>query len=299
MEYGNIQFESVWINTQEYSLHLKRIVSDKTGIPVFMVHGSIENGKIFYSSSGKGLAPFLASKGYDVFVADLRGRGESKPSVNSNSDFGLEEILETDFPLYINKIQEIKGSLPQVWVSHSWGGVLMMAYLAKKINDVSISSMVFFGTKRRISIFSLKKLFMIDFSWNLLAKLFIKIYGYLPAKKLKLGSDDETKNTHHQTNHWVISKKWLHWKNGFDYKKALQNIKLPPITGANDSVLGHPKDVQELMHEASVKKYVFKIIGKKQGHLHDYDHITLLTHPDAPKDHFVEVLNFIESHKIK
>ena len=48
------------------------------------------------------------------------------------------------------------------------------------------------------------------------------------------------------------------------------------------------------MQETAGKKSEFKVIGKKQGFLHDYDHINLLTHPDAPKDHFPFVLNFIQ-----
>ena len=47
---------------------------------VFLLHGSIENGRIFYSENNKGLAPFLARNGYDVYVGDLRGRGKSKPA---------------------------------------------------------------------------------------------------------------------------------------------------------------------------------------------------------------------------
>ena len=42
------------------------------GEPILMVHGAIENGRIFYTESGKGLACFLARHGYQVYVADLR-----------------------------------------------------------------------------------------------------------------------------------------------------------------------------------------------------------------------------------
>ncbi|HIN39000.1 MAG TPA: esterase, partial [Flavobacteriales bacterium] len=49
----------ITLNSTE-KLHVKRFFTDKKGQPVLMLHGSIENGKIFYSSSGKGLAPYLA-----------------------------------------------------------------------------------------------------------------------------------------------------------------------------------------------------------------------------------------------
>lgn len=41
-------------------LTLQRFRGAESGPPVLMLHGAIENGRIFYSESGKGLAPYLA-----------------------------------------------------------------------------------------------------------------------------------------------------------------------------------------------------------------------------------------------
>src|SRR5215203_377312 len=89
-------------------LHMKRFFTGENDPPVFMLHGSIENGRIFYSASGKGLAPFLASNGYDVFVADLRGRGLSTPSINRHSTYGVHESIMEEIPVFLNKIRELK-----------------------------------------------------------------------------------------------------------------------------------------------------------------------------------------------
>ena len=48
---------------------------DANAPALLLIPGSIENGHIFYSKSGKGFAPWMAERGFDVFVADLRGRG--------------------------------------------------------------------------------------------------------------------------------------------------------------------------------------------------------------------------------
>lgn len=47
-----------------------------------MLQGAIENGKIFYSDSGRGSGLFLARGGLDVYAGDWRGRGESWPHIN-------------------------------------------------------------------------------------------------------------------------------------------------------------------------------------------------------------------------
>lgn len=294
--------ESIFIPvTPTDTLHLKRFSQHGQGAPIFLVHGSIENGRIFYSNSGKGLAPYLASQGYDVFVADLRGRGQSKPSISAASDFGLNHTLTEDFPAFISKIKELKGDVPQYWGAHSWGGVLMLAYLARPAMHVQVQAMAFFGSKRRISIRSFKKFFMVDVMWNWFAKLTVAATGALYAKKLKMGSDSESRLTHLQTHAWVVEQPWLHWHDNFDYAAALQQMQLPPtlyLTGAKDDVLGHPIDVEKLMLETGCTRSKFKVVSKQNGYLHDYDHINLLTHPDAQHDHFPEVVQWFKNRSL-
>lgn len=300
-----IQQQSIFAQVGEHSLHMRRFYQNPEGEPVWMVHGSIEDGRIFYSSSGKGLAPFLAARGYDVFVADLRGRGRSTPSINQNSRWGLAENLKEDFPAYLEKIKEIKGERPQHWMAHSWGGVLQLAYLARHQSSAGMpangmpATLTFFGSKRRISIFSLSKLFQVDIIWSLFSRLLVRRYGYLPAKKFKIGSDNESKRSHKETLQWVMEREWRDWHDGFDYRKALQNTSLPPLlslTGANDRVLGHPHDVRILAAETGSGSVKVQVVGEAEGFLHDYDHINLLTHPDAPKDHFQTVLQWLKQH---
>ena len=85
-------------------LHLRRIWRDPNGPPVFMIHGSIENGRVFYSPSGKGLAPYLAQNGYDVYVGDLRGRGLSRPPIGRHSAYGQTEMITEDTPTMVREI---------------------------------------------------------------------------------------------------------------------------------------------------------------------------------------------------
>jgi len=280
-------------------LCVKRFYTNRNSPPVLMIHGSIENGKIFYSSSGKGLAPYLAKKGYDVFVVDLRGRGLSKPSINKYSKHGLSEILKYDFPLYINKIKELKGDVPQHWVSHSWGGVLILAYLARNYGTVKIASMVFFATKRKVIIKSLKQLWNINILWNIFARLSVKQRGFFAAKQLKAGSDNETKRSFDETADWVKNERWIDWYDKFDYAAALKKIKLPPtlyVAGIADDVICNLRDMKLLMHETGEQNHQYRILGKSSGNKNDYGHIDILTHSDCEGDVYPMALEFIQKH---
>lgn len=281
------------------TLWVERFYPAEGGIPVLMVHGSIENGKVFYSSSGKGLAPFLAAAGYDVYVPDLRGKGKSTPRINRRSAFGQYEAITEDIPRLLERIHDLSGGQPIHLMAHSWGGVLLLAWYARFQGTYPVRSMVFFGSKRKIYIRSLKKFLMVDIGWNLLGRASSSLLGYLPAVGLRFGSDNESKKFYRETNHWVYSNAWKDKRDKLDYHKQLQSLVLPPIlslTGVEDDVLGHPNDVQQLLRESGAADFRYVTVGKKYGFRHDYGHIDLLTHPDAPEDHFRLVLDWLKQH---
>ncbi len=291
-----VNSESLYVDKGSYQLHLKHFFGDNARESIFLLHGSIEDGRIFYSKSGKGLAPFLAEQGYNVFVADLRGKGKSTPAISSQSDFGQKEAIMEDMPNLIDYIEAKRGAKPEYIMAHSWGGVIVLSYLARFKYD-NLKAMVFFGSKRDVRVQNIHRWINIDLLWNKMGTYLVKKYGYLPATKYGVGSDNEAKNFYLQVNHWVYSKDWIDVSDGFDYAEKLKKMNLLPtlhLTGAKDTHSGHPKDVKRLMVEiGNQENHQFKIIGKKNGNLHNYNHIDLLTHPNAKDDHFQEILRWL------
>ncbi|MBZ0253054.1 MAG: hypothetical protein K8I02_06905, partial [Candidatus Methylomirabilis sp.] len=57
-------------------LSLRRRRGD--GPPVLLTHAMMANGSVF-ERKGRGLAPWLAARGFDAFVLDFRGHGVSVP----------------------------------------------------------------------------------------------------------------------------------------------------------------------------------------------------------------------------
>ncbi|WP_338792100.1 alpha/beta fold hydrolase [Bernardetia sp. MNP-M8] len=303
-----LNYESIFIDLKtEYNdiLHLKRIYkegSDLQTLPtILLIHGSVENGRIFYSVQGKGFGSYLAENGFDVFVADLRGKGESKPKVNSKSTFGQTEYILEDLPTFANKIREIKGHFPNFWAAHSWGGVMIPPFMLRfpQIAEAT-KKMVFFGSKRRIRTKGIEKIVKIDFVWNFLGKVSGKTLGYLPTTKIGFGTDDESRGFITESNKWIKEDKWL-CKDKFDYQSGFQNLKqkqryFPPtlhIAAANDTILGNPNDVKLLMDEIDNLTDEFWLLSKSNQNLHDYDHNNMLTHKDAINDHFPKILEWL------
>lgn len=264
-----------------------------------MIHGAVENGRIFYSKNGKGLAPFLCENNSDVFVIDIPGRGDSNPHAKEKLDHSQSQFIKHDFPIILDTIRDkTMSGLPWHGIGHSWGGVLMTAALIR-MEASEFKSHVFFGVKRRISVKSIKKFLYVNVYWNYFGKLLTKIYGYLPAKKWKLGSDDEPTVFALQIMDWVIQEKWIDQEDGFDYLKAFEENVIPPIlsmTGSADKILGNSKDIELLIKELKPLNSKVVILGKQYGFHEDYNHIDILTHPNAKKDGYNLALDWLVKH---
>ena len=70
--------------------------------------------------------------------------------ISKKSLYGQVDVIKTDIPLSLSKIKEIKGDMPIHAAAHSWGGVLLLAYMARF--DHPFVNTVFFGVKRWISV---------------------------------------------------------------------------------------------------------------------------------------------------
>lgn len=293
-----IKQESIFIPQDNHQLHLRHIWKNSGGTPVFMLHGAIENGLIFYTKKGKGLACYLAEQGFDVYVADLRGRGESTPKIDADAKHGQFEAITKDIPLFLEYIKQ-KTQQSIHLVAHSWGGVLLASTLARFPEiATNIRSKSCFGTKRMVTVKGIEKLFKVNLIWNNLAPKLAKRTGFLDAKKHGLGSDNETKQSLADSVSWVKKSDWHDPFDGFDYYQAAKSIKWPPtwhFTGVKDKVLGHATDVNIFIQESNPQAK-FTLLSKSSGNLENYDHINILTHPRAIDDHFPLLVNWLNQH---
>jgi predicted alpha/beta hydrolase len=293
-----IHQESLFLPQDKHQLHLRHIWTKSGGTPIFMLHGAIENGLIFYTKKGKGLACYLAEQGFDVYVPDLRGRGDSYPKINAISQHGQSEAINEDIPLFLDYIIE-KTQQKTHLIAHSWGGVLLASTLARfPMLAESVRSKTCFGTKRMVTVKSLEKFIKVNILWNSLAPKLAKHKGFLDAKNYGFGSDNETEKSLADSIAWVKKSQWRDPQDGFDYSQAAKSVNWPPtwhFTGCKDKVLGHATDVNVFIMESNPQAK-FTLLSKSSGNLENYDHINILTHPSALKDHFPRLVIWLNEH---
>ena len=291
------QQSSTFLDLSHYQLHLRRLTPlHIQHAPVLMLHGAIENGRIFYSHKGKGLGCFLADQGFSVYCVDFAGRGKSQPRASRAFDHSQHQLICQDIPALIEHLyQQYQQKIHLV--CHSWGGVVLAASLARFPELCSkVASASYFGTKRRISIESFSKTIQVNWIWNQLGPWLCQRYGYLPAKKLRLGADNEPRQFLKDTVQWINSELFVDPTDQFDYAAASKRCDWPAswfFAAIKDKVLGHPTDVRLFMEETQLQHAKFTLLGTEAEDDHGYDHISMLTHPKARDGHFRQLADWL------
>lgn len=262
----------------------------KLGAPVFMLHSTLQDSTTFFSEAGTGLACYLARQGFDVYVADLRGKGKSWPRVNSRSAFGCHEAITEDIPALLKKIVIKRGRVPQIWIGHGWGSVLMCSYYARFGDSLCpVARMAHFGARRQIRALSPAKKFCFNFLWQKLSGWVVRISGYMPAKTMRLGPCNESGGNFRDYLNWSLHQDWNDSEDGFCYGEAIREQQLPPsfyFASEGDKAYGDPADVREFMKELGSHDGRMMVLSRRSGNLRDYSHLEMVSHLDCEDDHF-------------
>lgn len=91
---------------------------------VLLLHGLSANRFAFHWP-GRSLAEYLGAEGFDCYVAELRGAGESARELTT---WSFHDYLEHDVPALLDAVRKTSGQERVHFVGHSMGGILMMCH---------------------------------------------------------------------------------------------------------------------------------------------------------------------------
>jgi len=142
--------------------HLRPEHPDPDKLPVVLCHGLGLNGTFWtITDPATHLPAQLLAGGYEVFIFDFRGSGESArvgPVGRLNSylrqtflleygegNWNVDEIVRYDVPAVLNYVQAATGHDRVNWVGHSLGGMLMFPYLELSPEPHRVANFVAMG----------------------------------------------------------------------------------------------------------------------------------------------------------
>ena len=325
-----IKAESIWVSMpngeQLHMRHLLPMPSDTDSFSsespkrVFMLHGEAECGRIFYHDSGKGLAYHFAQQGYEVFVADLGGRGRSLGCDDEPSSLTVHDIVTDAIPRLLRAatqhcatvIDESAASAasyskpaaiaPTIWVAHGFGGVLLSAAWARMSHaERTATQMMFFSTRRQLQAKSRIANAVINAFCHPLAAKLVNWHGAFPAAQLRLGSANENTNWFSVYTDWISTNSWVDAEDGFDYQAALKANPIPPalhFATTADKLYSGMADVRAFINELGCHDSRMIVANTISNSKRKYDHLSLLLDPAAVNDIFKDATDWLHEQSI-
>lgn len=185
---------AIWEVFDHKKSHQRSNDAANKGQNIFLTHGTFSDKKTCLR-----IAEYLAGFGHHCYIMEWRAHGTSS---NPKDKFNFETVATYDFAAaFAYLFSELKLSNLHC-VTHSGGGACLTMFLIQhphyidKINSISMFACQVYG-----AIVNPKNYFKI-----VAAKLFTRLFGYIPAKKFKLGPINENYYTMNQWYEWNLHK---------------------------------------------------------------------------------------------
>ena len=267
---------------------------------ILMIHGTFSDKRV-----SLGVAGYLARLGYTCYIMEWRGHGDSSIP---KDDYNFETIAFYDIAATFTYLfDELKLDNLHA-VTHSGGGICLTMFLTQnqhyidKINSITMVACQAYGA-------------VLDpqsYAKITLLKTLTRLLGYVPAKRFKLGSVNESYHTMRQWYNWNLGKNFQSslakhnsdYKKsrdmGFDYRQQMPSITTPiyAISAKGDHFIAPPSGCQLFLEDFDNPTNVFCEFAIANGHLEDYNHSRIILSRNAAKEVWPTIAAWIEKHNL-
>jgi pimeloyl-ACP methyl ester carboxylesterase len=290
------------------------------GEPVLLVHGIASNHYALDLTEELSLARALSQAGYDAWLVDLRGRGQStQPRLFGEHgwEWSFDEYVERDMPAAIATVLAATGRARCHLLGHSLGAVVVYAVLGDPRRAAEVRSAVAIGGPASYR-FQQKYLF----HWPLrnlrfvrhafLMRLLAPVAGYWRPKVLHSpeniagatirrflvnASVNFARNEMLQYSDWIANDQFRSIDHRRDYRKEMATIATPMLLVAgNKDLLAPPPSVKDAFDAIASSDKKLVIASRGQALDANYGHLDLVLGRNAPKEIFPLVVEWLGAH---
>lgn len=159
--------------------------------PLILVHGYASNRYNFDIAKDRSLPLYLQEKGYDVWILELRGSGESSTAGimgigDREHNWNFDTHVEVDAPTAVEFVRYETRREQLSWIGHSMGGMVGYAYLGLRPGDRSIRSFVALSAPATFELKSQALSFLLQFKG--LAELGARMRALRPVAQVSANS---------------------------------------------------------------------------------------------------------------
>lgn len=294
----------------------------KRHLPVLCVPGLGADSHNFDAPGPWGLASALAEQGYDTWVVDLRGTGQSTLEPGAWRSVYFDDYIGLDLPAVIEHVLGIVGREQLFWVGHSMGGMALYAALATGLGSkvragVTLGSPVGFPQRwdcmppfrrlhhlaphipglhvrrvlRWLTPLCLSPRDMATDRWAVRDN----VDAALVRRLLYTAVQDVPRGLALQFRDWIHHDAFRSKDLAVDYRARMAGTRVPVLVvcGPKDQ-LGAPTAVRRARD--LLPHHDWLELGRAQGFSTDYGHVDMLFGRRAPEEVFPHLLNYL-AHK--
>ncbi len=273
------------------------------------------------------LARFLARRGFDAWVLELRGHGYSEPArTGRRQGWTFDDVVRFDVPAAVAYVRARSAGRRPVWIGHSMGGMVMYAALGQNplvqesiAGLVTLASPVGFPAVDSLLMRGLGTLFLaLPLPDRLpqrgaLVALWSMI-GWAAPGAMEVGMNPENidrqafgralrrsicnvpRSMVRQLAEWSLSGEFRSCNRSVDYRANLSRITTPllVIAGAADR-LASPAMVRPAHERVGSARKEYREFAVHCGDSADYGHVDLIFGRRAPEEVFPVVSAWIEN----
>jgi predicted alpha/beta hydrolase len=222
-------------------------------------HAMMVDRRTLYRVGRPSLAATLIQKGFRVLLPDLRGHGTSGPRPHEGGGWTYDDLVE-DTGEYLALARALGGDVPVCLVGHSLFAHTSLAFLGQH-PEVSIDAMAGLSfnmwgrpwTHGRLRWWRKQALIAI-------AGAMARVLGYVPCRRLRLGSADESRAYWKALERGVFGGGWLS-ADGVDYSAGLQRVGFPvlQVVSDGDTILCRPDDALSFTEGLGDRREVIRL----------------------------------------
>jgi pimeloyl-ACP methyl ester carboxylesterase len=257
------------------------------GVPVLLAPGTFSTRMFWLGHQAQGFGFALARVGFDPWVVELRGHGQSARPAR----WTMDDWIRFDAPAAIELVLRETGSEHFFWVGHSAGGVVGAAFagsghpLAERIRGT-----VLLGAPGPAGLHGFRRLG----AWATMLATGAVPTLRLPGRALRLGPEHEPGGLIRDWMHWNISGCWRGGA-GHDYLAGLQHARhaVLAVAGSGDRLLAPPIAVEDLLHRFGSTDRTLIVAGRSTGYSVDYGHPGLVIGRPAREEIWPRVVGWL------
>lgn len=294
------------------------------GPPVLLVHGIASNARFWDLTPERSLARALTEAGHDTWLLDLRGHGaavEGPEGARLRPGWTIDDYGRWDVPAAIAHIREQTGYDRVGYIGHSMGGMVAAAYVGWHGDDhlaalavlgspldfrhpeplLRIGRALIAGSRVApgipVAVLARAAAPFQDLPFHGDEILFNPENLDEPVRKLmyRHGTSAMTRGELGQLGTSLTEGRFVSADGSRDHAAALSVLDVPllVVAGRADAI-APPDRVEPWTTNAASAERHFEVLGRANGHRHDYGHLDMVVGVDAPTDVHPLLIGFLD-----